>query len=138
MHDILAYQDTIRAVEKRLQPDTIMISVSDHETGGVTLGLQLNHTYPIYKWNPEAVLHVQNSSIVIADYLLSHQLSQNHAFINQTVMQQWLGILPTALEMDYFQAGRSSADLDYYLAKLISDRALIGWTTHGIYTLSTS
>lgn len=52
VHEILAYLETIAAVKDYVdsRTDTVMISVSDHETGGFTLGRQLNSTYPEYLW----------------------------------------------------------------------------------------
>jgi alkaline phosphatase len=52
LHDILAYQDAILEVKNFVdsQPATVMISVSDHETGGISVGHQLGSTYPKYEW----------------------------------------------------------------------------------------
>lgn len=52
VHEILAYQDAISQVIKFVDnnPSTVMISVSDHETGGISVGHQLGSTYPTYEW----------------------------------------------------------------------------------------
>ncbi len=52
VREILAYQETIRVVKKFIDenPSSVLISVSDHETGGLTAGHQLGDTYPEYKW----------------------------------------------------------------------------------------
>lgn len=31
-------------------PGTILISTSDHETGGMTVGRQITESYPEYEW----------------------------------------------------------------------------------------
>jgi alkaline phosphatase len=52
VHEILAYQDAVSEVVKFVDanPSTVMISVSDHETGGISVGHQLGSTYPTYEW----------------------------------------------------------------------------------------
>jgi alkaline phosphatase len=54
---MLAYQSTVQYVRKWVEEQnengtpTMLISVSDHETGGLTLGRQLNaEVYPEYLW----------------------------------------------------------------------------------------
>lgn len=51
-YDIWEYQQTINAVLKFVEdhPDTVLISTSDHETGGLTIGRQVTDEYPEYKW----------------------------------------------------------------------------------------
>jgi alkaline phosphatase len=48
----LAYQKTIELVKKYVDehPDTIMISTSDHETGGLALARQETSAFPEYLW----------------------------------------------------------------------------------------
>lgn len=54
--DILAYHQTVQYVTKWVKEQnekgvrTVMISVSDHETGGLALGRQLTPAYPEYAW----------------------------------------------------------------------------------------
>lgn len=53
--DILAYYETVKYVkewvaEANKKTPTMLISVSDHETGGLALGLQLGKKYPEYAW----------------------------------------------------------------------------------------
>jgi alkaline phosphatase len=52
IHEILAYQDTVDAVKKFVDanPNTVVISVSDHETGGLSVAHQLGLEYPEYMW----------------------------------------------------------------------------------------
>ncbi|GAA5886199.1 hypothetical protein JCM3774_005713, partial [Rhodotorula dairenensis] len=54
IHDILSYQSTVQHVQQwvKAQNDrgtpTMLISVSDHETGGLTVGRQITTSYPEY------------------------------------------------------------------------------------------
>lgn len=52
VREILAYQDTIAHVKEFVDahPNTVMISVSDHETGGVSVARQVGSAYPEYRW----------------------------------------------------------------------------------------
>lgn len=52
IHEILAYQETVAAVKKFVEanPNTVVVSVSDHETGGLSVAHQLGVEYPEYKW----------------------------------------------------------------------------------------
>lgn len=69
--DILAYHKTVAYVTKWVQDQnekgirTVMISVSDHETGGLALARQLTPTYPEYAWYapPFFFSHTPSSSL---------------------------------------------------------------------------
>ena len=52
VHEILAYHDTIALVKKYVDehPGTVMISVSDHETGGLSLARQVSPDGPEFLW----------------------------------------------------------------------------------------
>lgn len=53
---MLAYQQTVAYVRKWVEEQneagtpTMLVSVSDHETGGLALGRQLGEEYPEYLW----------------------------------------------------------------------------------------
>ncbi|PWN23834.1 alkaline phosphatase-like protein [Microstroma glucosiphilum] len=51
---------------------TILISTSDHETGGLTLGRQIGNDYPEYLWYPERLTGVQHSGDVLSAKLLEY------------------------------------------------------------------
>ncbi|GAA6061314.1 hypothetical protein JCM10212_003204, partial [Sporobolomyces blumeae] len=56
LSDILAYYETVQHVKQWVDHEndygtpTLLISVSDHETGGLALGRQLSDVYPEYLW----------------------------------------------------------------------------------------
>lgn len=52
VHDIWEYHQTAEAVLEfaKSHPNTVVISTSDHETGGLTVGRQVGEDYPEYKW----------------------------------------------------------------------------------------
>ncbi|KAJ2723051.1 vacuolar alkaline phosphatase [Coemansia sp. Benny D115] len=140
LRDIVAYWDAISVARKFVDdhPDTVLISVSDHETGGFSVAKQLTPEYPDYLWRPEVLAPVRHSIEYIAQQLLAQgdasasTQDTKYAFVRDTVFPDWLGtkdatheeIMAVALETD-------SVRLRQLLSTAISDRAQIGWATHG-------
>ncbi|CAO3692282.1 unnamed protein product [Rhizopus stolonifer] len=143
VHDILEYQRTAQLVKEFIDqhPNTVMISTSDHETGGFTAGRQVGEDYPEYKWNPDVIKRVQNSSEnLAADWEAFIQREKDEekidSYLRHVVIEQALGIQDvTESEIAKVRAwaysGKTVTDLSYIFADLISRRALIGWSTHG-------
>ncbi|CAO3644150.1 unnamed protein product [Mucor fragilis] len=130
VHEILEYQNTIELVKKYVEehPDTIMISTSDHETGGLSLARQVAKTYPEYLWYPDVLTKVKSSTIKL-EGLIKQQPALTREFIVNTVLRDNLGITD-ATEKEIKQLMKKS-DLDKYLADMVSIRAQLGWATHG-------
>ncbi|PWY98372.1 alkaline phosphatase-like protein [Testicularia cyperi] len=74
--EALAYQDAIDAVKTWVDAHnskserSLLISTSDHETGGVTLGRQLTAEYPNYAYYPERLLNAKHSTPVLTAVLI--------------------------------------------------------------------
>jgi alkaline phosphatase len=148
-NDILAYYKTIEVVKKFVDenPNTLVVSVSDHETGGLALGYQPTKVYPKYIWYPEVITRVKKSTNKIAlkiEELLKtiDNNDENDDDNNDTLYEQASNIIydmmgvddVTENELKYIvesRVGRSSMELANYLAKMVSHRAKIAWTTHG-------
>nr|QNH89767.1 alkaline phosphatase [Gongronella sp.] len=141
VHDIWEYQETVKKMKEfvKTRPNTVLISISDHETGGLTLGRQVGNDYPEYKWNPSAIERVQKSAETLAAQWI-HAVQQNVAsesFLQKSIFKQGLGIDDaTSDETAWFMEWRNDApdsdgDVAYQLGDMVSRRALIGWTTHG-------
>lgn len=66
--DMLAYQQTVAYVKQwvdqqnELGTPTMLVSVSDHETGGLALGRQLGEEYPEYLWCVPSLLPSRSSA----------------------------------------------------------------------------
>lgn len=141
VHDILAYQDTVALVKKFVEenPNTVVISTSDHETGGFTIGRQIGDDYPQYKWNPEVISRVRNSSESLAEawaLSLEDDDISSQGYLQKTLIKSGLGIHDaTDEELEKLKgwkaSGKTIFDLAYIFADMVSRRALIGWTTHG-------
>jgi alkaline phosphatase len=152
-NDILAYYKTIEVVQKFVNehPNTLVVSVSDHETGGLALGYQPTKIYPKYIWYPEVVAKVKKSTNKIAleiEEILNSKLTsrgsndEDDEDDNDTlydlitnIIYETMGIDDiTEEELSYIaesNIGRKTVELANYLAKMESHRAKIAWTTHG-------
>ncbi|KAF9544948.1 hypothetical protein EC957_011574 [Mortierella hygrophila] len=153
VHEILEYHRTIQVVKEFVanNPDTIMISTSDHETGGFTLGLQPDpDTYPDYLWRPEVITRAKVSTeILTSDLILFHAANKNddalniqgqgsrrrqtHDFVRKEILDKGLGITDaTEEEIEFLSNPEAiSNDILRYLGHAISRRANLGWTTMG-------
>ncbi|KAI9356895.1 alkaline-phosphatase-like protein [Pilaira anomala] len=136
VHEILEYQNTIELVTKYVDehPDTIMISTSDHETGGLSLARQVSEGYPEYLWYPDVLTNVKSSTVNLAKKILNTTTPfLTRDFIVNDILNQNLGLLdPTEEEINHLlQKDLSQKSLDQYLANMVSFRAQLGWATHG-------
>ncbi|KAJ1957508.1 vacuolar alkaline phosphatase, partial [Dipsacomyces acuminosporus] len=129
LSEVLEYWRTIEVVRKFVDSnqDTVMISTSDHETGGLSLGRD-----SIYKWYPKVLQGVKRSSSAICSDINSiSSQSKRRDFVANTVFPKWLGISKhTAAELKQV-AGSDSDSCIKQVSDVVSKRALIGWTTGG-------
>jgi alkaline phosphatase len=135
LYDIFAYNEAIALVKDfvDLNDDTVMISVSDHETGGFSVAHQLNSTYPEYQWYPQYVTPVRHSGEYISKQIKTQKSFGPREFLLDIVLKQWLGIdHPDPKDVEYLlDEQKSMTEIDYYLGKMTSDLAGLGWSTHG-------
>jgi alkaline phosphatase len=110
-----------------------MISVSDHETGGFSVAHQIDSTYPEYQWYPEYLVPIQHSGEYIAKQVMAQNVLGRQVFLQNTVFKQWLGISnPKQADIQYLiDEKRTLTEIDYYVGKITSDLAQLGWATHG-------
>lgn len=125
VHEILEYQNTIELVAKYVDehPDTIMISTSDHETGGLSLARQVTRAYPEYLWYPDVLTKVKSSTISL-EGLIKKQSPLTREFIVDIILKENLGITD-ATEKEINQLMKKN-NLDKYLADMVSIRAQLG------------
>ncbi|KAL2919762.1 vacuolar alkaline phosphatase [Polyrhizophydium stewartii] len=135
IHEILQYNEAVAAVKAFVDkhPDTVMISVSDHETGGLSVGLQRGPAYPIYAWFPEALTGVHHSAEFIVRKLKAFTGPNIADFISTTVFGEWLGgVAPTDADIKFLSNTTQAQDqMENYIGKITSDLAGLGWSTHG-------
>lgn len=141
VHEILSYQSTIKAVRQHVDElnaagsTTVMISVSDHETGGLSLGYQLpGLVYPEYAWYPDALTNATRTSVKVA-----RQINAQAATIDiediRRLLKDELGVSdPSDAELNGVIAQKDDTTLwflDHVLSRLTSARAQVGWSTEG-------
>ncbi|KAG0209945.1 hypothetical protein BGX28_009816 [Mortierella sp. GBA30] len=154
VHDILEYHRTVNVVRDfvKKNPDTIMISTSDHETGGFTLGLQPDPaTYPDYLWRPQVIARAKVSTEILTQNLIAFHAAnptpeetkgrtqrETHRrrvrdYVRNEILVHGLGIIDASEDEVEFlsNSGAIRNDLVRFLGHAISRRANLGWTTMG-------
>lgn len=145
LHDILAFNDAAETALQyaRTEGNTLVVSVADHETGGLTLGRNIDGE-GIYGWTPSVLDRVSASHGIVRDSVeqalntLPENASQTDSVetITSTV-KHFTGIRD--LREDERSRLRTIAPKvsgdNYLLSDAIADfvgrRAILGWTTNG-------
>ena len=134
VHEVLAYDKTFARVLKWVEShDAILVSTSDHETGGLATARQIHDTYPEYLWYPEALANATHSADYLAakyrDYDPSTGKGEDE-YIRTTLLEEGFGIFDaTDAEIAVLKAHKLAGG--WVFADMISRRAQIGWSTHG-------
>ena len=143
VHEVLAHDKAFSAVLEFLEKDTtegVLVSTSDHETGGLAAARQIHVEYPRYRWYPEVLANASHSaewlSLEYAQYLNREGAKANRlqkrTFLRTNMMQDGLGIQDsTDDELDAIIDAKPIWPASYHFADLISKRAEVGWSTHG-------
>ncbi|KAJ1730988.1 vacuolar alkaline phosphatase [Coemansia biformis] len=136
VRDIMAYWDAVAAVRRFVDahPDTVLISVSDHETGGFSVAKQIGDAYPEYRWRPEVLEAAAHSIEYISFQLLPGPADsgERYTLVRDTVFPKWMGITDATHEEILAVARETdSVRVRQLLSTAISDRAQVGWATHG-------
>ncbi|KAI8378575.1 alkaline-phosphatase-like protein [Blakeslea trispora] len=134
VHEILEYQKAVELVMRYVDdhPDTIMISTSDHETGGLSLARQVSKAYPEYLWYPDVLTKVKSSAVNLSK-LIKAEKNLTQDFITNNILRERLGIMDATEEEVHvlMKPNASPKALEEYLADMVSIRAQLGWATHG-------
>jgi alkaline phosphatase len=141
VHEVVAYDQTIAAVLdfiKDTDTPTLMVSTSDHETGGLSASRQLHRLeYPHYLWLPEVLTNASHSASWAAHTYQAHLAGlassatneDKELYIHELVSKD-LGIFDTTPE-EMAELLTQPAISPYTFAEMISRRAQTGWSTHG-------
>ncbi|ORY87441.1 alkaline-phosphatase-like protein [Leucosporidium creatinivorum] len=138
LSDMLAYHEAVRFVKEWVDKSNeegtpcVLISVSDHETGGLSLGRQLTTKYPEYAWYPDALLNATHSTEHLGA-LVAANSSATRDWLRSEIYGRGLGITDvTEKEIDELWPHRKTAYWsNRVLADAISRRAQIGWSSAG-------
>ncbi len=131
LHDILAFDDAVAGALAFAAGDghTLVVSTSDHETGGLSLGRNIDGK-GIYAWEPRALAKVRHSEDVVEAQLLAG------GEVGEVVSDEF-GIDPKDLTSAELKAERSAVKrkdasaLHDAVHEMIDRRAIVAWTTHG-------
>jgi alkaline phosphatase len=128
------YSRTVGAVldHARAHPGTLVVGVSDHETGGMSLGRD-----GVYEWNPEILLQVHASADVAASKVRSAfrptenatDADENAAF--RAALAPYLSFSLSEQETTSLRSSVTSGQGGNAILNLVNTRARIGWTSGG-------
>jgi len=133
--EIMQYQDSVALVKAFVDehPNTYVISVADHATGGISTGrFYTNGSYPDpYVWFPDK-LRTQTASVEFMEAIIEEQ---GLDALNATV-QEYCGITLTDEEFSFIMHQYDTNDnalrgLRNGIGTVMSGRAIVGWTTPG-------
>src|SRR5271170_560048 len=63
VHEVLAYNTAFSVAQKFIEEvGGVLISTSDHETGGISVGRQVTVEYPPYVWYPQVIANATHST----------------------------------------------------------------------------
>lgn len=129
LHDVLAFDEAMRVALDFVERDgnTLLISVADHETGGLTLGRSIDGRSG-YAWHPQVVARVKASHGPIMAALRERSGEVATVLREFTEIDDLSEAETEALASAAESGGRG---LSGVLVEIISRRAAIGWTTGG-------
>lgn len=136
--EVLAFDRAFKAVREyaeRSDTDTILISTSDHETGGLAVGRQVTTQYPEYIWYPRILDRAQHSGEYLTKKLLAFRdqgKGCERSFIKHELFEKGLAIKEyTEDDVDAIVSTNDPGRIQDKLNEMVSFRAEIGWSTHG-------
>jgi len=125
LHDILAFEDAVTAAldYARSDDETLVLVLSDHETGGLSVGRNRDGE-GIYQWHPKPLAEVKASQGAMVRSIMSGKQPER-------VLSTSAGIDSlTAEESQRLRAAAGDArDLHAALSEIIGRRSLVGWTS---------
>lgn len=143
LHDILAFEEATQVALEQAQQDenTLVVVVSDHETGGMSLGRDIGSD-GIYAWEPDVLDQVTASHGVVLDSVgraweaQSIEPAQDRAEAvdaMEPVLAHFTGIgaLKPKEHVLLQESVHNMRALNFALSEVIGRRALVGWTTRG-------
>lgn len=137
VHEVLAYDKAFASVLEFLDNDAVegvMVSTSDHETGGLATARQLHSTYPEYLWYPQVLANASHSAERLAynyhTHLNSGPFEHDIAAYIRRVLRRDLGVYDFTEEEVQNLVDHPETS-PYQFGDIISRRSQTGWSTHG-------
>lgn len=133
VREVLAFDKAFKSVLEYvdgLSTETIVISTSDHETGGLSAARQLTPEYPEYLWKPEALNDAKHSGEYLNIKILNYHGDDLKSFIETEILEKDLGIKDYT-EKEVKLLVENKAFTHFILNDIVSKRSQTGWSTHG-------
>ncbi|CAK7203925.1 vacuolar alkaline phosphatase [Sporothrix eucalyptigena] len=146
VREVLEYDKTFQLVLDFLEKsdvEGVVVSTSDHETGGLATALQEPGQDPVYNWFPAFLANAKASAEYLAIRLRAHVADMKQAgddsalsaeslkdWINTNLIIDGLGITD-ALDEELDLVAANTEDATTVFSAILSLRAHIGWSTHG-------
>ncbi len=136
LRDILAFNRAAKSALEAAQEDdnTLVVIVSDHETGGLTLGRNRDGE-GIYSWRPETLAAVEASSGAIADSIRSirstgvSEAAKRKRIAGTLTRLTGVQDVPTEI-VSNLMAVEGPYAVGQAVSPLVNRQALVGWTSH--------
>ena len=136
LHDILAFNEAVQTALDAAKADqnTLVLVVSDHETGGLTLGRNRDGE-GIYAWHPDKLADVTASSSVIADSIRTIRSMEASEDAKEAriadAITHYTGVSEVSSEtVDDLLEVEGPYAVSNTVSTVISREALVGWTSH--------
>ncbi len=136
LHDILAFNEAVKTALNTAKADenTLVLVVSDHETGGLSLGRNRDGE-GIYSWHPDVLSNVTASSGVIADSIRTIRSSDAAEDEKERrivgALSHFTGISDVEDDaVEKLMSADGSFALSRTVAAIVNRKALVGWTSH--------
>jgi alkaline phosphatase len=135
VREVLAYDAAFKAAidfANSSEVETIVLSTSDHETGGLSTARQITASYPEYLWYPEVLDNVRHSAEYLGSQLARFKGQEEtlEKFIEHHIFKEGLGFTDFS-KRDVQMLLRHKDNAADMIAYMISVRSEIGWSTHG-------
>ena len=137
VREVLAFDKAFKyALEFAEQSDveTIVLSTSDHETGGLVAARQVTETYPEYLWYPDILANAKHSGSYLKDKILNFNGTEKekHAFVENEIIKGELNFTDySSNDVIDLAMLTNGEEIQERINKMVSYRAQVGWTTHG-------
>ncbi|CAI4059429.1 hypothetical protein SKDZ_04G6720 [Saccharomyces kudriavzevii ZP591] len=142
VREVLAFDEAFQYVlefAESSDTETVLVSTSDHETGGLAVSRQVTVGYPDYVWYPQVLANATHSGEFLkrklVDFVHVHKgaTSKIENFIKYEVLERDLGIFDYTDDdvKTLIHLGDNMNAIQDKLNDMVSFRAQIGWTTHG-------
>ena len=126
VREVLAFNEAIAVALAFARQDghTLIVSTADHETGGLSLGREIDGQ-SIYNWYPEVLKRIRMSIGALAAH--TQTLQDARRLLAESGITD---LTPEEVQALAEHIGQRASLAEVY-GQIISRRALIGWTTHG-------